>query len=140
MAQSGMVWHGMKEYQDEIRKMPEDCRREAANLIEAGVNSAYATVKRVYEAHRFTGTLSNRLTISVKPCGFTLRSASPLAWLFDNGSQARHYVTERGKTHLTGRMPATHIFSRTVGFTRRKLSQQFREMLFRRGAASVTET
>ena len=142
---SGMEWRGMDELQKELRALPESCRSEAEKHLEDHVHAAFVTIKRVYDAHRFTGTLSARLSISpmrsvgVMSAGLVLRSGSPLAWLFDNGSQARHYVTEKGKTHLTGRMPANHVFSRTVGFTRRKLLTELKEMLLRKGAAAVTD-
>lgn len=141
-----MEWRGMDELQKELRALPEESKSEAEKIIEGHVNAAYVTIKRVYEAHRFTGTLSNRLTISPirksgqLVAGLVLRSGSPLAWLFDNGSMARHYVTENGVTHVTGRMPARHIFGRTVGFAKRRVLQDLKDMLLRRGASKVTET
>ena len=139
---SQLVWSGLKEYLAELKALPEECQKEAANEIEGGVNAAYVTIKRVYEAHRFTGTLSKRLTISPMKGGLVLRSASPIAWLFDNGSKVRHWGGGTGKS--TGKMwgqtsnPPTHIFSSTVAKERRKLTQRFKDMLTRRGAASVT--
>lgn len=138
MAQSQMVWHGLKELQAELRALPAECQGEAGHIIQANVNAAYVTIKRVYEAHVFTGTLSRRLTISTVKLGLVLRSASPLAWIVDNGTKVRHYITVNGKRHLTGRMPALHIFSRTVGFAKRRVRQDLKDMLLRRGAATVT--
>jgi len=135
---STMEWRGLKELQAELRALPADCQTEAGHIVEGHVNAAYVTIKRVYEAHRFTGTLSNRLTISTVKLGLVLRSGSALAWLFDHGSQARHYITENGVTHLTGRMPARPIFGRTVGFAKRKIRADLKAMLLRRGAARVT--
>ena len=140
-----LVWRGMQEYREELRQFPEACRGEAAKMIEGEVNGAYVTVKRVYEAHRFTGTLARRLTIAPLTVagqlttGLVLRSASRLAWLFDHGSQARHYVTVHGVTHLTGRMPGFHVFGRTAGVTRRKVRGLLIEMVRRRGATTVTD-
>jgi len=141
---STMRWDGLKEFREEIRKLPEACRGEAAKVVEAEVNGAYVTIKRVYEAHVWTGTLSRRLAIAPlevkgQTTGVVLRSGSPLAWLFDNGSQARHYVTVNGKQHLTGRMPGFHIFGRTAAFTRRKIRALLIEMVKRHGAVKVTD-
>lgn len=138
MAQSQMVWSGLSQLQAELRALPEDCRVEGMKVVEGHVNRAYATIAKVYAAHVFTGTLLHRLKISTVALGLVLRSGSPLAWLFDNGSKARHYFTVNGVRHLTGRMPATHIFSRTVGFTKRQIRQDLKDMLLRRGASSVT--
>jgi hypothetical protein len=139
-------WDGLKEYRDQLAKLPADCRNEAAKVIEGQVNSAYVTIARVYGEHQFTGTLRKRLAISPlkvagqMTTGLVLRSGSPLAWLFDHGTQARHYVTVNGVVHLTGRMPARPTFARTVGFTKRKITDLLKAMLLRHGASRVTET
>jgi hypothetical protein len=135
---SGFVWHGLKEYMDELRKLPDECKGEAAKLIEGSVNSAYVTVARVYDAHRHTGNLRRRLTISPMKGGLVLRSGSPIAWLFDNGSQARHWASGKSTGAMWGKTPPTHIFAKTVAQERRKLTEQYKAMLLRRGAASVT--
>ena len=136
--QSTMEWRGLKDLQAELRAMPAECQGEALKIIEGHVNAAYVTIKRVYEAHVLTGTLSKRLTISTAKLGLVLRSGSPLAWLFDNGSKVRHYITVNGKKHVLGKMRAYHIFSRTVGFAKRRVRQDLKDMLLRRGAAAVT--
>lgn len=135
-----MVWEGFAEYLEELRKLPEDYKAEAEKLIEGEVNGAYVTVKAEYLAHVFTGTLAARLRVTTQKGGLALVSGSPLAWLFDHGSQVRHYYTVNGKKKSVGRMPANRIFSRTVGKARRTLSAGFRDMLLRKGAAEVTET
>lgn len=150
MAKATLVWDGLAEFQAELQALPEDCRGEAAKAIEGGVNSAYQTISSVYGRHRFTGTLQRRLTIKATRGGLVLRSGSPIAWLFDNGSQARHYTgtDKRGRVYVNasrGAMwgktpnPPTHIFSRTVGAERRKLAALFVAMLLRRGAVSVVD-
>jgi hypothetical protein len=142
---SSMRWDGLKEFREELRKLPEECRGEAAKVVEGEVNAAYVTVKRVYEAHRFTGFLSSKLAIQplkvrgALTTGLVLKSGSPLAWLFDNGTQARHYITVNGVTHQTGRMPGFHVFGRTVAFTRRKIRNLLIEMVRRHGATKVID-
>jgi hypothetical protein len=142
---SSMRWDGLKEFREELRQLPEALRGQAAKVVEGEVNAAYVTVKRVYEAHRFTGNLSNKLAIAPLKVsgqlttGLILKSGSPLAWLFDNGTQARHYVTVNGVTHVTGRMPGFHVFGRTVAFTRRKIRGLLIEMVRRHGATKVID-
>jgi len=144
MSKTFVVWNGLNEYREELRNLPKDCTGEALHVVEGGVNSAYQTISAVYGAHHFTGTLQKRLRISPMKVrgefvtGLMLTSGSPLAWIFDNGTQARHYVTEHGVTHATGRMPPTHIFSSTVGKTKRKIVQQLKDMVLRRGASTVS--
>ena len=59
--------------------------------------------------------------------------------VIDHGSQARHYVTDRGVRHVLGRMPARPTFSRVVIATKRRIGRQLRDMLRRRGATAITE-
>jgi hypothetical protein len=142
---STMRWDGLKEFREELRQLPEELRGQAAKVVEGEVNAAYVTVKRVYEAHRFTGFLSSKLAIQplkvsgLLTTGLVLKSGSPLAWLFDNGTQARHYITVNGVTHQTGRMPGFHVFGRTVAFTRRKIRGLLIEIVRRHGATKVID-
>jgi predicted NAD/FAD-dependent oxidoreductase len=143
-----VVWNGLAEFKEELRQLPEACTVEAAHLIEGEVNSAYVAISQVYGAHHFTGTLQKKLTKTLLnetqfATGWKLTSGSPLAWLFDNGSQARHYTTPSGAVHQTGAMwgrtPPTHIFSSTVGKTKRALVQKLKEMVLRHGASTVSD-
>jgi hypothetical protein len=135
---STMVWRGLREYLAELQKLPEEAKAEAAKQIEGEVNAAYVTVKRVYLDHQHTGTLAKRLTIAPMAGGLVLRSGSPIAWLFDNGSKARHWATGKSTGAMWGKTPPTHIFAATVAKGRRRLTLLFKEMLKRRGAATVT--
>jgi len=147
MGKAFVVWDGMAEYREALRTLPEACAVEAHHIIEGEVNAAYVMISAVYGAHRKTGTLQKRLTISALKVagqfttGLVLKSGSPLAWLFDNGSQARHYVTKGGKDHKTGAMwgktPPTHIFTRTVAKGKRAVVDRIKTMMLRRGATSV---
>jgi hypothetical protein len=144
----GVHWVGLTQYRASLLALPTNCVREASNAIVGETNAAFVTIAQVYEAHRLTGALRKGLTVSVlgSPGGLitgrVLKSNGALAWLFDNGSVARHYVTRSGADHKTGRMwgktPPTHIFTRTVGRARRRLTQTFRDILLRQGATSVT--
>lgn len=135
-----MVWTGLEEFKAALAQLPEACLGEAEKAIESEANAAYVTIAAVYGAHIHTGTLRRLLTLSPLKrtgvvSGLQLRSGSPLAYIFDAGTEARHWK-KNGK--YTGRMPPTWIFSRTVGRARRNLTQRFKEMLLRQGAAKVT--
>jgi hypothetical protein len=139
-----VVWTGLNEYQAELKRLPDVCTDETAKLIEGEVNGAYVTVSQVYGAHRHTGTLQNRLRIAPLKrrgqfiAGLELVSGSPIAWLFDNGSQARHWASGKSTGTMWGKTPPTHIFARTVGRARRALTLQYRAMLLRHGAVRVS--
>jgi hypothetical protein len=141
MAKAFVVWDGLKEYGAALEALPETCTTEASHIIEGAANAAYVAISTVYGSHTFTGTLQKRLRLAPLNAkkyvtGFKLTSGSPLAWLFDNGTQARH--TKFGVNR--GRMPPTHAFSGAVGKEKRRAAQQLRDMLERQGASSVTET
>lgn len=140
MARGGfMVWHGLDEFRAQLRQVPATCRNEAARIVEGGVNSAFVQISTVYGRHRYTGTLQNRLTIAPLrvrgefTTGLVLKSGSPLAWLFDNGSQARHWKTGSKKStgKMWGRTPPTHIFLKTVIKTRREITDRVHGMVHR---------
>lgn len=141
----GVEWNGLEEYRAELRQLTDECQGDAAKLIEAEVNGAYVTISQVYGAHRHTGTLQNRLRISSlavgsRVYGLVLKSGSPIAWLFDHGSQARHWTGGKSTGRMWGKTPnpPLHIFGRTVAQARRRLTAQYHDLLRRRGAVSVT--
>jgi hypothetical protein len=144
MAKSELKWDGLKEYMDALKNLPAECVGEAEKLIQGSVNSAYQTVATEYAAHQHTGTLRKRLVI--KPlkvkgklvAGLELVSGSPIAWLFDNGSKARHWASGKSTGKMWGKTAPTHIFKRTIEREGRKLTAQYQALLLRKGAATVT--
>ena len=143
MASNKFTFQGLDELRAKLRALPPELTGEASKIVEGEANGAAATVKAVYGQHAVTGNLRDKLVVNhTAPTGFTaksvVRSNSPLAWLFDNGSQARHYITASGKTHATGKMwgktPPTHIFARTMSRARRSMHEKLAAMLERHGA------
>jgi len=139
-----VVWTGLAEYRAELQALPTACTGEAAKVIEGEVNGAYVAVAQVYGAHRHTGTLRKRLQIvplkvsGNLTTGRELKSGSPIAWLFDNGSQARHWASGKNTGTMWGKTPPTHIFARSVGRARRNVTNLLKAMVLRRGATTVT--
>lgn len=142
MAGNRFVFSGLDELKAELRSLPSDLAAEASSIVIAAAEGAAATVRAVYEQHRVSGNLARSLLVT-KPGApnygviMVVKSTSPLAWLFDNGSQARHYVTASGKEHRTGAMwgrtPPTHIFARTMARYRRGMNDRLRALLVRHG-------
>lgn len=136
--QSGMVWHGLEEFRAQLRQVPTACTNEAARIVEGGVNSAYVTISAVYGRHRYTGTLQDRLTIQPLrqkgelTTGLVLKSGSPLAWIFDNGTQARHWKSGKSTGAMWGKTPPTHIFLKTIIKTRREITDKLHGMVHRK--------
>ena len=66
-----------------------------------------------------------------------LKNTSKLAYIFENGTEARHYVTVNGKQHLTGKMPGFHIFIPIVMQERRNMYADIRALLTAKGLTAT---
>lgn len=138
------VWTGLDELKAALRALPETLSAEASTIVIDQANTIAARVVDVYEAHRDTGDLADHVSV-VKVTrgrygvGATVKSAGKIAWLFDNGSQARHYVTASGADHSTGAMwgktPAPHTFVGNMITGRREMWESIAELLKREGLA-----
>ena len=106
-----LVLTGMAELKAALRALPAELAGEAGHLVQAAANGAALDARTVYGAHRRTGNLQEHVTVEARASGplgasYQVRSTARHAWLFEYGSQARHYITVRGHRHVTGRMPA----------------------------------
>lgn len=133
MAKAQVVWDGLKELQDELRRLPEDCVGEAGNLIAGAVNSAALSIKRAYPVR--TGNLRDHLVIQPLTrrglvVGAAVTNTAKHANIFELGTQARH--TSLGANR--GSMPPGHVFVPRIVRARRALVEQLKEMVARHGA------
>ncbi len=139
---SGFVWNGLKELREQLLTLPADLTGEAEGIVTGAVEGAKTEIGAIYQAHTRSGHLAAGLTLSSEPNGTyevrqVLRSRAAHAWLFDNGSQARHYTTKKGQPHNTGAMwsrtPPTHAFVGTVMRHRRLMYVRLKLLLERHG-------
>lgn len=139
MSRNRIVWSGLDELRQEFRRMPEALTSEAVAIVTGAGEGARAEVVAAYEAHRHSGNLAAGVTLEQGrkhgqlAASVTLRSDAPYAWLFENGSEARHYVTRRGKRKLLGRMPAAHLFVPIAVARRRTMYEALAAMLEEHG-------
>jgi len=135
MSANRFVFTGLDELKKELRTLPADLASEGLHAAEASANASFVQIKTVYQQHRFTGKLANMLTIGSNAKGYTVRSNSPLAWLFDNGSQARHWDTGKSTGKMWGHtpMPPLHIFSGTMARERRRFAAALKAIVERHG-------
>lgn len=140
MSDNRFVFEGLDALKDALRSLPADLAEDAASYVEAAAHGAEREVRQVYEAHDHTGTLAKRLFVSTSSsaygAGALVRDTAPHAWIFENGSQARHWK-KGGKA--TGAMwgktsqPPTHIFVRTMIKYRKQMYDRLRAVLERQG-------
>jgi hypothetical protein len=132
------VWSGLEELKAALRNLPADLTGEASHVIEAAGNGAATTIKRVYGQHRVTGHLQNSVSVQEEhagpfAAGVVVKSSDPIAWLFDHGSQARHWAGGKSTGRMWGRTPPTHIFAGTMARERRRMYGLLRGILERHG-------
>jgi len=151
-----LQWDGLKEFEEEFGKIPETLTTEAAPIVKRNATNAAADVRAAYPVRTTgltptarrrkpwypPGLLKGRVFVSTLGAvrgslGVVVKSNDPIAWLFDNGSQARHYVTRGGATHNTGEMwgptPPTHLFVRTMIQHRRVMYGELKDLLVKHG-------
>lgn len=129
---------GLREELAAIESLADDCQGEAMHIVEGAANGAAVDVRTAYGAHVFSGKLQERVLVEDIPNGKVVKSGSPLAYIFEFGSEARHYVTKRGITHEVGAMPAAHIFVTIMVRTKRRMQRDIISMIWRHGATHVS--
>jgi hypothetical protein len=138
---SGSVrWTGLAEFRQQLRTLPDDLAGEAGAIVLASGQNAFNEVMAGYP--EITGNLKRGLKLSKSSAGrfgasVRLSNRARHAWLFDHGSQARHYVTKSGATHVTGKMwgrtAPTHVFVRAVMKHKRYMIEFLKNMVRRHG-------
>jgi hypothetical protein len=139
VANNRFVFDGLDELKEALRNMPSELTGEASHDVEGAANGAAAILKSEY--HRVSGKLRDGVDVTFTrdqfSTGAIVKSKSPIAWLYDNGSQARHYTTASGAQHATGAMwgktPPTHVFVRTMIAKRRAMYEALKALLTRHG-------
>ena len=106
---------GLAALKQALLDLPAELQAEAGHVVEGYANRAAVDIKAAYAAHWITGELTKKLTVefdltSGVAASAVVKNTSKLAYIFENGTEARHYVTVNGKTHLTGRGPGFHVF------------------------------
>lgn len=135
---ASVKWAGLEELRAELRRLPADLTGEAARILEGTANGATVSVRTAYGAHRVTGHLQasvevERLNTGPFGAAFRVKATDAIAWLFDNGSQARHWLSGKSTGAMWGKTPPTHTFVRTMDRARRAMYDELKAMLRRHG-------
>lgn len=135
-----MKWEGLEEFREAMQHLPDDLRDDAEGIVQEAVDHAEAEIYAAYG--RKTGNLRDHLKqerVASGPFGITIRlkNTAKHAWLWDNGTEARHYITESGAIHETGAMwgktAPPHTFVRGSIKWRRWMYDQLKAMLVEHG-------
>jgi hypothetical protein len=143
MSDSRFVFSGLDELREALRSLPAELAADAATAVTSAAQAAESDARAVYEAHRHSGNLIARLSRTTSTSAFgasaVVKNTAKHAWIFENGSEARHYTTASGATHATGEMwgktpqPPTHVFVRAMQAHRQQMYDWFVALLERQG-------
>lgn len=140
MASASVRWDGLDELLAAMRALPAELTAEATEYAQQAVDRAEADAAAGY-GHK-SGNLRDHLRQTVESTDrfgvrLALKNTARHAWLWDYGTEARHYFTDAGKRHETGAMwgkrPPPFTFTRAVIRWRRWMYEQDKAMLERQG-------
>jgi len=127
-------WAGLEELREALRNLPADLAGEAGHIVEGAANGAGVDLRAAYQERARTGHLAAGVTVTHYEkgrfsAGAIVKNRAKHAWLFENGTQARH--TDLGANR--GAMPPGHVFVPIVMRARRGMYEALKVMLERHG-------
>ena len=138
MSGNRIVFSGLEELKAQLRALPAELADEANIIVQEHAHTAAAAVVAVYQQHRVSGDLADHVVVEVNAAGrfgvaVAVHSKAKHAWLFDNGSQARHWASGKSTGTMWGKTPPTHVFVKTMIRFRRAMYVALSDMLRRHG-------
>ena len=135
MSGNRFEWSGLAELQADLRTLPVDLTADASPIVDNAAELAKAEIIQRYP--RRTGK-NLRAKVTSKPLirgayavGVQVVNSSKLAWIFENGSQARHTTLGANR----GSMPPGHVFIPAITRHRRTMYGLLKDLLVRHGLA-----
>lgn len=137
-ATNRLTFPGLDALKAQLRALPADLTGEASHIVEGSANAAAAEIKAGY--HVATGNLRDHLVVTHQDigrfaAGAVVKNTAPHAWLYDNGSQARHWASGKSTGTMWGHTPPTHLFVGTIIRWRRRMYGELKDLLVRKGLA-----
>jgi HK97 gp10 family phage protein len=130
------VIDGLTELTEQLAQLPAALQAEARAITLQRANRAAARMREAYPQRTGDGnkSLRNRLKVTTEESNVSasaiVKNTSPLAAIFEFGTQARHNALGANR----GAMPAGHVFIRIASEERRAMyNEDFRELLERAG-------
>jgi hypothetical protein len=125
---------GLKELREALRRLPQELKAEAQKIVMTAATNAGGEIKAAYDTHTKTGNLSRGVQVrsseaSAFSAGAIVVSRAKHAWIFENGTQARH--TDIGANR--GAMPPGRVFIPVVMRRRRRMYYELIEIVEKQG-------
>jgi hypothetical protein len=127
-----VLWTGFAELLTQLRELPDHLVGEATTIVNDATDTFMTTTAAAYPKRR--GNLSRGLRKLQKSGSrggviFQVKNVAPHAWMFENGTQARHTAIGANR----GAMPPGHIFVPNAIRARAQMYQRLADMLEREG-------
>lgn len=127
-----LVIDGLDDLRRALQRLPDDLTDEASRIVTDAAELAKAAIVQGYPIR--SGSLRNHVTLSHfsggrYSAGALVKNTAPHAWIFENGTQARHTAIGADR----GAMPPGHVFIPAAVRHRRGMYAQLRAMLERHG-------
>lgn len=120
-------WDGLDELRQALRDCPGEFATEGGNIVEAATNAAVVAIKAGYGdkaelRDKTSGTVERNRYGALG----TVRSASPLAWIFENGTQVRHTALGANRGAI---QPPGHVVVPVAQRERRRMREDLKAMV-----------
>lgn len=122
----------LDQFIQEVRELPQAVVADAGDIVDQTGEFAKSSIDQAYPVGHVLRGKTDLTPIragGTLVAGVRIRNRSPLAWIYENGTQARH--TALGQ--YRGAMPPGHVFIPAVIRWRRWMSQQLTALLQRYG-------
>jgi hypothetical protein len=108
---------GLAELKEALRNLPTELKGEATAIVMDAAQAAKDDIVSQYPEQ--SGALRKGVRVQVEAIGphgvaAKVRSTAFHGWLYEHGTEARHYYSKRGVRHATGRMPGKPVFIPTL--------------------------
>ena len=125
-----LKFDGLEELRASLRRLPKDLRDDAEAIVFESAEAAEKEIREAYEKHRVSGELADKLSVQQLKggsafAGALIQNKSKLAFIFENGTQARHNAIGANR----GAMPPAHAFVPKVIKWRKIMYQKLRAMM-----------
>jgi hypothetical protein len=127
-----LKFDGLEQLKLDLRRLPKEMRDDAQDIVLDSANEGAGDARSHYP--RRTGNLADgievqQLTGSSAFAGAVVKNKAKLAFIFENGTQARHNDIGANR----GTMPAGNVFVPAMIRARRKMYERLKAMMRSKG-------
>jgi hypothetical protein len=127
---ASFVWSGLDQLMVDLHDLPAALVRDGNAIVDNSANSTADEIRGAYPPGELAdGVKVETMTGSAFFVGRRVRSTSPLAFIYESGTQVRH--TSLG--YNRGRMLPAHVYVPRMIHARQALDDEWRGLLRRHG-------